>query len=124
MTEQQLLQQSPRIEATSDSAHRAGARVPVRPDRPGMGLFPPSHALRWIGAIVILGMIAALRLLSLQSWDAIRIPAFPDALGRSPRFRFFRAFRALAGAVSFVILRLDRLEHHVRADHFSAADRA
>jgi crotonobetainyl-CoA:carnitine CoA-transferase CaiB-like acyl-CoA transferase len=38
--------------------------------------------------------------------------------------QFFRAFRALADSGVLRHSRLDRLEHHVRTDHSSAADRA
>jgi formate dehydrogenase subunit gamma len=105
MTEQQLLQQSPRIEGNIDQPIER-ARVLIQPAGRAWDYFH-QVTLRWIGAIVILGMIAALAA-AYFVMGRLRISA-----GRSgkkiPRFNSFERFAHWLTAVSFVILGLTGL---------------
>ncbi|HWL75523.1 MAG TPA: formate dehydrogenase subunit gamma [Burkholderiaceae bacterium] len=105
MTEQQLLKQSPRIEGNIDQPIER-ARVLIQPAGRVWDYFH-QVTLRWIGAIVILGMIAALAAAYLVM-GRLRISA-----GRSgkkiPRFNSFERFAHWLTAVSFVILGLTGL---------------
>ena len=78
--------------------------------------------LRWLGAIVILGMIVALGAAYLIM-GRLRI-----SKGRSGqkvrRFNVIRALLALADGRVLRGPRLDRVEHHVREDRAAANDRA
>lgn len=105
MTEQQLLQQSPRIEGNIDQPIER-ARVLIQPAGRAWDFFH-QVTLRWIGAIIILGMIAVLAA-AYFVMGRIRISA-----GRSgktiPRFNSFERFAHWLTAVSFVILGLTGL---------------
>jgi len=105
MTEQQLLQQSPRIEGNIDQPIER-ARVLIQPAGREWEYFH-QVTLRWIGAIAILGMIAALAA-AYFVMGRLRISA-----GRSgrkiSRFNSFERFAHWLTAVSFVILGLTGL---------------
>ena len=105
MTEQQLLQQSPRIEGNIDQPIER-ARVLIQPAGRAWDYFH-QVTLRWIGAIAILGMIAALAA-AYFVMGRLRISA-----GRSgkkiSRFNSFERFAHWLTAVSFVILGLTGL---------------
>ncbi|MCC8935398.1 formate dehydrogenase subunit gamma [Bradyrhizobium sp. Arg68] len=105
MTEQQLLQQSPRIEGDIDQPIER-ARVLIQPAGRAWGYFH-QVTLRWIGAIAILGMIAVIAAFYFVM-GRLRISA-----GRSGqkilRFNFFERFAHWLTAVSFVILALTGL---------------
>jgi formate dehydrogenase subunit gamma len=105
MTEQQLLQQSPRIEGNIDQPIER-ARVLIQPAGRAWDYFH-QVTLRWIGAIAILGMIAALAA-AYFVMGRLRISA-----GRSgkkiSRFSSFERLAHWLTAVSFVILGLTGL---------------
>jgi formate dehydrogenase subunit gamma len=105
MTEQQLLKQSPRIEGNIDQPIER-ARVLIQPAGRAWDYFH-QVTLRWVGAIVILGMIAALAA-AYFVMGRLRISA-----GRSgkkiPRFNSFERFAHWLTAVSFVVLGLTGL---------------
>src|SRR5258707_3272271 len=105
MTEQQLLQQSPRIEGNIDQPIER-ARVLIQPAGRAWDYFH-QVTLRWIGAIAILGMIAALAA-GYFVMGRLRISA-----GRSgkkiSRFNSFERLAHWLTAVSFVILGLTGL---------------
>ncbi|HEV7878074.1 MAG TPA: formate dehydrogenase subunit gamma [Bradyrhizobium sp.] len=105
MTEQQLLQQSPRIEGNIDQPIER-ARVLIQPAGRAWDYFH-QVTLRWIGAIAILGMIAALAA-TYAVMGRLRISA-----GRSgkkiSRFNSFERFAHWLTAASFVILGLTGL---------------
>jgi formate dehydrogenase subunit gamma len=105
MTEQQLLQQSPRIEGNIDQPIER-ARVLIQPAGRAWDYFH-QITLRWIGAIAILGMIAALAAAYFVV-GRLRISA-----GRSgkkiSRFNSFERLAHRLTAVSFVILGLTGL---------------
>ncbi len=105
MTEQQLLQQSPRIEGNIDQPIER-ARVLIQPAGREWDYFH-QVTLRWLGAIVILGMIAALGLAYLIM-GRIRI-----SKGRSGRkvlrFNSIERFSHWLTALSFVLLGLTGL---------------
>ncbi|MBR1170207.1 formate dehydrogenase subunit gamma [Bradyrhizobium liaoningense] len=105
MTEQQLLQQSPRIEGDiAQPIERA--RVLIQPAGRAWDYFH-QVTLRWIGAIAILGMIAVIAAFHFAI-GRLRISA-----GRSGqkilRFNSFERFAHWLTAVSFVILALTGL---------------
>ena len=104
-TEQQLLQQLLRIEGNIDQPIER-ARVLIQPAGRAWDYFH-QVTLRWIGAIVILGMIAALAA-AYFVMGRLRISA-----GRSgkkiPRFNSFERFAHWLTAASFVILGLTGL---------------
>src|SRR5258708_1562408 len=110
MTEQQLLQQSPRIEGNIDQPIER-ARVLIQPAGRAWDFFH-QVTLRWIGAIAILGMIAALAAAYFVI-GRLRISA-----GRSgnkiSRFKSFERFAHWLTAVSFVILGLTGLDITLR----------
>jgi formate dehydrogenase subunit gamma len=105
MSEQQLLQQSPRIEGNIDQPIER-ARVLIQPAGRAWDYFH-QVTLRWIGAIAILGMIAALAA-AYSVMGRLRI-----SKGRSgqkvPRFNSFERFSHWLTAVSFVVLGLTGL---------------
>ena len=105
MTEQQLLQLSPRIEGNIDQPIER-ARVLIQPAGRAWDYFH-EVTLRWIGAIAILGMIAALAA-AYFVMGRLRISA-----GRSgkkiSRFNSFERLAHWLTAVSFVILGLTGL---------------
>jgi formate dehydrogenase subunit gamma len=105
MTEQQLLQQSPRIEGNIDQPIER-ARVLIQPAGRAWEYFH-QVTLRWIGAIAILGMIAVIAAFYFVM-GRLRISA-----GRSGqkilRFNSFERFAHWLTAVSFVILALTGL---------------
>ena len=104
-SEQQLLQQSPRIEGQIAQPNER-ARVLMQPAGRQWDHFH-EITLRWLGAIVILGMIVALGAAYLIM-GRLRI-----SKGRSgqkvPRFNAFERFSHWLTAVSFVILGLTGL---------------
>ncbi|UWU90964.1 formate dehydrogenase subunit gamma [Bradyrhizobium sp. CB1015] len=105
MTEQQLLQQSPRIEGNiAQPIERA--RVLIQPAGRAWDYFH-QVTLRWIGALAILGMIAVIAAFHFVI-GRLRISA-----GRSGqkilRFNSFERFAHWLTAVSFVILALTGL---------------
>jgi len=105
MTEQQLLQQSPRIEGDIDQPIER-ARVLIQPAGRAWDYFH-QVTLRWIGAISILGMIAVIAAFHFVM-GRLRISA-----GRSGqkilRFNSFERFAHWLTAVSFVMLALTGL---------------
>ncbi|CUU20959.1 formate dehydrogenase subunit gamma [Bradyrhizobium sp. JR7.2] len=105
MTEQQLLQQLPRIEGDIDQPIER-ARVLIQPAGRAWEYFH-QVTLRWIGAIAILGMIAVIAAFYFVM-GRLRISA-----GRSGqkilRFNAFERFAHWLTAVSFVILALTGL---------------
>jgi formate dehydrogenase subunit gamma len=105
VSEQKLLQQSPRIEGQIDSPNER-ARVLMQPAGRQWDHFH-EITLRWLGAIVILGMIVALGTAYLIM-GRLRI-----SKGRSgqkvPRFNAFERFSHWLTAVSFVVLGLTGL---------------
>ena len=105
VSEQQLLQQSPRIEGQIAQPNER-ARVLMQPAGRQWDHFH-EITLRWLGAIVILGMIVALGAAYLIM-GRLRI-----SKGRSgqkvPRFNSFERFSHWVTAVSFVVLGLTGL---------------
>jgi formate dehydrogenase subunit gamma len=105
MTEQQLLQQSPRIVGNIDQPIER-ARVLIQPAGRAWDHFH-EITLHWLGAIAILGMIAALGV----AW--LLIGRLRISKGRSglkvPRFNAFERFSHWLTAVSFVVLGLTGL---------------
>jgi len=105
VSEQKLLQTSPRIEGQIDSPNER-ARVLMQPAGRQWDHFH-EITLRWLGTIVILGMIVALGAAFLI------IGRLPISKGRSgrrvPRFNGFERFSHWLTAVSFVILGLTGL---------------
>ncbi|MET3997418.1 formate dehydrogenase subunit gamma [Bradyrhizobium sp. S3.9.2] len=105
MTEQQLLQQSPRIEGDIDQPIER-ARVLIQPAGRAWDYFH-RVTLRWIGAIAILGTIAVIAAFYFVM-GRLRISA-----GRSGqkilRFTSFERFAHWLTAVSFLILALTGL---------------
>jgi formate dehydrogenase subunit gamma len=105
VSEQKLLQQSPRIEGQIDSPNER-ARVLMQPAGRQWDHFH-EITLRWLGAIVILGMIVALGAAYLIMG---RLRISKGRSGRKvPRFNAFERFSHWLTAVSFVILGLTGL---------------
>jgi formate dehydrogenase subunit gamma len=104
-SEQQLLQRSPRIEGQITQPNE-GARVLMQP---AGRLWDHFHeiTLRWLGAIVIIGMIAALGAAYLIM-GRLRISSGRSGQ-RVPRFNSFERFSHWLTAVSFVALGLTGL---------------
>jgi formate dehydrogenase subunit gamma len=105
VSEQQLLQQSPRIEGQIAQPNER-ARVLMQPAGRQWDHFH-EITLRWLGAIVILGMIVALGAAYLIMG---RLRISKGRSGRKvPRFNGFERFSHWLTAVSFVILGLTGL---------------
>ena len=120
VSEQKLLQQSPRIEGQIDSPNER-ARVLMQPAGRQWEHFH-EITLRWLGAIVILGMIVALGAAYLIMG---RLRISKGRSGRKvPPLQRLRALLALADRRLLRDPRLDRVEHYVREDRAAANDRA